>query len=128
MLLLQQLFIAAVKIRLHFLLPMILPGKYFAQGSRIKTGMSHQLAYAIRKLTQDIAYQLRIQMTACQHTEEMLRMVQAKAVGALRRQLSTKAEPAASDHSADTCMKASGKGIGLLRYTYPYNIILITEL
>lgn len=72
MLLLQQLFIAAVKVRLHFLLPMILPGKYFAQGSRIKTGMSHQLAYAIRKLTQDIAYQLRIQMTACQHTEEML--------------------------------------------------------
>ena len=68
MLLLQQLFIAAVKVRLHFLLPMILPGKYFAQGSRINTGMCHQLAYTIRKLMQDIAYQLRIQMTspACQ--------------------------------------------------------------
>ena len=78
MLLLQQLFIAAVKVRLHFLLPMILPGKYLAQGSRIKTGMCHQLAYTIRKLTQDIAYQLRIQMTSRQHPEEMLRMVQAK--------------------------------------------------
>ena len=75
MLLLQQLFIAAVKVRLHFLLPMILPGKYFAQGSRIKTGMCHQLAYTIRKLMQDIAYQLRIQMTARQHPEEMLRML-----------------------------------------------------
>lgn len=75
MLLLQQLFIAAVKVRLHFLLPMILPGKYFSQGSRIKTGMRHQFADAIRKLMQDIAYKLRIQMTACQHAEEMLRML-----------------------------------------------------
>ena len=75
MLLLQQLFITAVKVRLHFLLPMILPGKYFAQGSRIKTGMSHQLADTIGKLTQDITYQLRIQMTSRQHPEEMLRML-----------------------------------------------------
>ena len=75
MLLLQQLFIAAVKVRLQLLLPMILPGKYFAQGSGIKTGMRHQLADTLRKLTQDIAYQLRIQMTACQHAEEMLRML-----------------------------------------------------
>ena len=75
MLLLQQLFIAAVKVRLHFLLPMILPGKYFAQGSRIKTGMRHQFADAIRKLMQDNAYQLRIQMTSRQHPEKMLRML-----------------------------------------------------
>ena len=35
----------------------------------------HQFADAIRKLMQDIAYKLRIQMTACQHAEEMLRML-----------------------------------------------------
>ena len=70
MLLLQQLFIAAVKVRLHFLLPMILPGKYFSQGSRIKTGMRHQFADAIRKLMQDIAEYEKHPYLECFHQLE----------------------------------------------------------
>ena len=90
--------------------------------------MSHNLAHSLGQSTNDIAYQLRIEMTTSQHTKEIIGMLDTLPVGTKACQIGTKAQAAATDFSADACLETTAKGVALFGYTLSFYIILIAEL